>query len=137
MNIHDFLDRLANVREHGRDSWAASCPAHPDDDPSLTVRLLDDGMILAHCFAGCGIEEICRGLGCEIGDLFPDKLPENRRSIRKPFPAAAILQIIAREALIVQVAASNLARGVELTGTDHARLISAVEKIEEGLRYAR
>jgi hypothetical protein len=30
-----------------------TCPAHEDQDPSLSIRDADDGQILVHCHAGC------------------------------------------------------------------------------------
>jgi hypothetical protein len=32
----------------------ARCPAQNDQTPSLSIQGADDGMVLLHCFAGCG-----------------------------------------------------------------------------------
>ena len=33
--------------------WRAKCPAHDDNDPSLSITQADDGRVLVYCFAGC------------------------------------------------------------------------------------
>ena len=49
----------------------AICPAHPDKNPSLSIRE-DNGRILVHCFAGCPVEDICALAQIEIRDLFTE-----------------------------------------------------------------
>ncbi len=48
----------------------ACCPAHDDDNPSLSVREGCDGKILLKCFTGCPLDAICAALGLEVSDLF-------------------------------------------------------------------
>jgi len=48
-------ERLATAL-HGRRTgagWVASCPAHDDRDPSLSIQDADDGKVLVHCHSGC------------------------------------------------------------------------------------
>ena len=33
--------------------WMARCPAHDDREPSLSLRVADDGKLLIRCHAGC------------------------------------------------------------------------------------
>ena len=33
--------------------WMASCPAHDDHHPSLSIEEADDGTVLVRCHAGC------------------------------------------------------------------------------------
>jgi hypothetical protein len=67
-----ILSRLKNVRNINN-GWKASCPAHDDRQPSLSVSIGNDGRILLYCHAGCSIEEIVSALGLEMRDLFPEK----------------------------------------------------------------
>ena len=39
------------------------CPAHEDRDPSLSIRVTADGLLLLKCFAGCHFEDILRAAG--------------------------------------------------------------------------
>lgn len=66
-----LLSRLEGVRPSGRGRWMARCSGHQDKRPSLSIRELDDGRVLAHCFGGCGIDEVLAGAGLELADLMP------------------------------------------------------------------
>lgn len=69
--LHPFLTRLQKVRKLGSGGWIACCPAHDDENPSLSVSLGQKGQILVHCHAGCDTEAVLRVLGMEMADLFP------------------------------------------------------------------
>ena len=136
MGIDDLLSRLDGVRKSGPGRWTAKCPAHDDRSPSLGVRDGDDGRILVYCFAGCGIAAILGATGLTINDLFPARLAYNHAPMRRPFPAADVLETIAREAAIVATAACNIRQGIVLSDVDHERLLIAVERIHEARRLA-
>lgn len=72
MNITEFLSLLKGVKPCG-DGWQAYCPSHDDQRQSLHVSEGEDGRILAYCHAGCSVNDICRALGIDLGDLFPPK----------------------------------------------------------------
>ena len=65
------LGRLERVRRSG-DGWAARCPSHEDQHPSLSIGVGDDGRVLLRCFGGCSAEKIVQALGLELSDLFPN-----------------------------------------------------------------
>ena len=71
MNLQDLATRLDRVRFNG-DSLMARCPAHPDNTPSLSATVGDNGGIILKCFAGCEFESIILALGVEAADLFDD-----------------------------------------------------------------
>ena len=71
-NIDALISRLDKVASVGQNRWKACCPAHADSDPSLAIRLVDDGRILLHCFAGCAALEVVHAVNLELKDLFPD-----------------------------------------------------------------
>lgn len=97
----------------------------------MTVRELDDGRVLVHCFAGCPVENILSSVGLTFDALFPEKLVENAKPLRKPFPAADVLEALSTEALIVAVASSNIRQGIALSDADHDRLWLAQNRIEQ------
>src|SRR4051812_27734105 len=112
--------RLASwqgVRRTGDGRWIARCPAHDDRRPSLSIRELDDGRVLIHCFADCSVEKAVTAAGLKIQELFtPQPLSGNHsHGERRPFFAADVLAALADEALLVAVAAANLACGVKLS----------------------
>lgn len=67
--IDEALARLDGVSHAGK-SYKALCPAHGDKTPSLSVKEGDDGRVLLHCFAGCGVDEIVAAMGLHMADLF-------------------------------------------------------------------
>ena len=133
MSADTLLSRLDRVKRTGTGRWQARCPAHDDRGPSLSVRELDDGRVLVHCFAGCSVQEVVGAIGLDLGDLFPEKPLEHGRHERKPFPAADVLRAIAFEALVVAAAGSSLLAGQAFTNTDRERLGVAVARINAAL----
>ena len=71
LELMRLLYRLDNVRNVGN-GYQASCSAHHDRRPSLSIRADDDGKLLVHCFAGCKAVDIVRAVGLELRHLFPD-----------------------------------------------------------------
>lgn len=65
MNIEQVLSLFSNVRA-SRNEYLATCPAHNDKTPSLSIRE-SDGTILLKCFAGCSYEDIKLAAGLEHG----------------------------------------------------------------------
>ncbi|PEN10366.1 hypothetical protein CRI94_17260 [Longibacter salinarum] len=65
------LDKLEKVREDGPGQWIASCPAHDDKSPSLSIGTGKDGCVLFNCHAGCDSNDVVHALGLEWSDLFP------------------------------------------------------------------
>jgi len=136
MNVDSLLAKLEGVRSNGRGRWMARCPSHEDRLPSLSVRELDDGRILLHCFGGCDVESVLGALGLEFDSLFPEKPQEYVKGERRPWPAVDVLRALVDESMIVAVAAANLAQHVELTDADRERLMLAAERINAGRTLA-
>lgn len=136
MKIDLILDRVEKSRKTGPDSWVCCCPAHGDKNPSMTLRELDDGRVLVHCFAGCSVEQILAALGLEFDALFPDRPLEHAKPMRRPFPAADVLECLEFEAFVVCVAASGLASGWGLDDDMRDRLRLAHDRIEDGQKLA-
>jgi hypothetical protein len=140
-NIEQLLNRLEHVK--GRNGqWTARCPAHADRGPSLSIREAEDGRVLIHCFAGCDVHNIVQSVGMDIGDLFPpdekrkDYSVEGKPKLKPAFFASDLMRIIAFEALVVQIAAFDMANGKKLNDRDKERMMVAYERIDEAMRYA-
>jgi hypothetical protein len=137
MAIQDVLSRLDGLRQTGTGRWVARCPAHDDKRPSLSVREVDSGTVLLHCFAGCEIGEVLGAIGLQSRDLYPPQ--ERRPSVdkvrreRMPFSYSDALKCISFEATLAAVAAGNLAQGVILTDGDRSRLMVAAGRINHAL----
>ena len=133
MSAAALLSRLDKVRPTGQGRWIATCPAHEDRSPSLSIRELDDGRVLVHCFASCEVQSVLDAIGLTITDLFPERLGDHVEGERRPFPTADILKAIAFEALVVLMAGSALLAGTPLPDVDRGRLAVAVARIQESL----
>jgi hypothetical protein len=134
MGIENLLSRLDGVRQTGIDRWQATCPAHPDRTPSLTVRALPDGRILLHDFAGCAAVDVVGAVGLTLSDLFPEPLTrEYLPKIHAPFSALDALQCLAAESSVVAIAASDIALGLTLSDHDAARVATAAGRIATAL----
>jgi hypothetical protein len=135
MSLEALLSRLQKVKGKGN-SFVACCPAHQDKSPSLAIRQADE-RILLHCFAGCSVDDIVSAVGMELSDLFQDGQKWHRQKpVKHAFYASDLLKIINREALIVTIAAIDMANGKKLGDADGARLRVAAQRIEEAVRYS-
>lgn len=134
MSADNLLSRLERVKCTGAGRWQARCPAHDDRGPSLSIRELDDGRVLVHCFAGCEVHSVLSAAGLTFDDLFPTSgLGHHAKREGRPFPAADILRAIAYEALIVAVAGSAVLAGEPFNAFDRDRLFLAVSRIQAAL----
>jgi hypothetical protein len=130
MSADMLLSMLHGVRRTGANRWLGLCPAHVDKRPSLSVRELDDGRVLLHCFAGCAAREVIAAAGLEMADLFPPRpLGHAVKGERRPVPSGDVLRAVEREALIVAIAAATLGSGGALTDIDRARLVIASQRL--------
>ena len=60
-----IANSLGNARRSGSE-WMASCPAHKDDTPSLSIADREDGGVLVHCHARCSQDAVIAAL-CQRG----------------------------------------------------------------------
>jgi len=99
------------------------------------VRELEDGRVLAHCFAGCGIEAVLAAAGVPWDALFaPESAIDRKPPLRQRYLGADVVRAIANEALVVATAAANVAHGVELGEEDRERLMRAAERLAAAVR---
>jgi len=70
MTPEAILAWLKNARRNAN-GWHALCPAHADKNPSLSIHLRDE-RILLHCHAGCTQEAVLAALRIEARELFLD-----------------------------------------------------------------
>lgn len=132
MDVTDILSRLAKVRQTGRDTWLACCPAHEDRTPSLSVRSLADGRVLLHDFGGCGAADVVAALGIELSDLFTQPLYHRAQRVRHPFTALDALRALRHEAAVVAISVADLAEGREV---DEGRVALAAARIADAAEY--
>ncbi|MBP9841845.1 MAG: AAA family ATPase [Simkaniaceae bacterium] len=78
MYINECLSRFEAKTGHrpkrNGDGYLTCCPAHDDQNPSLSIKEASDGTILLHCHAGCSPKEVCESIDSTLSDLFQKKL---------------------------------------------------------------
>ena len=134
-----LLERLEGAKSCGPGRWMARCPAHEDRGPSLSVRELDDGRLLLHCFAQCETGDVLAAVGLSLGDLFPEPLAHNKpaaRDYRHTHAAREALKLVDFESLLVAIAAEHMAAGRALTVEDRSRLRDAALRIRAAREVA-
>jgi hypothetical protein len=134
--VYNLLGKLQKVKENGRDSWMACCPAHDDKNPSLKVSLVDD-KILIHCWTGCEVEDVLGAVGMDFDDIFPDKPLYHRSSGKAPMLSSAdALRIVKYEAAIIMMYGQDLRAGKKPSDEDHARFVTAVDRVGDAMEAA-
>jgi DNA primase len=137
MDVNQLLQRLSKVRSNGENAWSACCPAHEDRSPSLTVKLLGDGRILLHCFGGCGTDNVLGALGLGMTDLFPEPLKMHAPRVSLPFSPMDALQGLQREAGVLLMLATDIARGQPVSDADADRAAQAAGRIYAAMEVVR
>lgn len=136
MSADAIISKLEKCKRTGNGNWLACCPAHEDKSPSLTLHEAQDGRILVRCWAGCSFEEIVGAVGLGYEPWFPPKQEGDfRPAVKRPYPAADVLEALAFEATVIAVTAADLATGA-LTDEARARMWVSFDRIQEGRRLA-
>jgi hypothetical protein len=133
-----ILDRLEKVKPTGHGRALARCPAHEDREPSLSLREMDDGRILLHCFSGCHAVDVLSAIGLEWPDVMPYQghslppcaIPMNVRRAESAKEKRRSEQI-AHEALIVLIAAQDVAKGRAHGDVDMERVRIAQQRLKK------
>jgi len=81
--IEAILQKLPDHKKVGEGKWRATCPAHNDQIPSLSIACGDDGRVLLKCHAGCSVDEVCSALEIAKSELFEKSATTRRTSSRK------------------------------------------------------
>lgn len=129
------LDRLQGVKQSGTGRWMARCPAHEDKSPSLSVREIDDGRILLHCFGGCPNGDVLAAIGLRMSDLFDKPIAHHLPPVRGGFSARELLELNAHEALVAAMLATK-AGDEGLTPEEAQRLRRAAARLTKAKDFS-
>ena len=130
MTAEILLDRLERVRRTGRGRWVARCPAHDDRGPSLSIRELDDGRVLAHCFAGCGVDAVLGAVSLDMEALFPEQRVADRViRERRPYRVREVVAALRFELVVAWTLLSAVHQGRPLDQADRERAGVAVDRV--------
>lgn len=123
------LGRLVGVKQSAPGRWIARCPAHEDRSPSLSVRELEDGRVLLHDFAGCGVEAVLQALGLTLADLFEAPLAHSLPRAHTSIPARDLLELLDHEVFVAALIVSDIVRDRRVTPNQFNRLSQASARI--------
>lgn len=135
MTIDDFLSRLRAVKRTGHGKWIASCPTREDKNPSMSIRLLNDGRILIHDFGGSNTEEILNAMDLSFSDLYPEPLFHHSKKT-SPFSGHEVLLILKSEIRIVYLFAKDVANGKALMKSELERLLKSISRLNYCIEMA-
>ena len=99
------MENAAALHEPEAGYGIARCPAHDDDQPSLSVRETKTGKLLVKCHAGCPQDLVIRGL--QSLKLWPGK--SQLSGLR--LPASLGVDVNKRTAAALKIWSSSLAAG--------------------------
>jgi hypothetical protein len=122
------LDRVAGLKQTGSRRWISLCPAHDDRSPSLSIREVESGRVLLHCFGGCETGDVLAAIGLSFSDLFDKPLGHYLPPIRSGFSARELLELTAHESTVVALLASD-AQTRSLTPEEAQRLALAAARL--------
>jgi len=71
-HLENVLSRLNNVKAFNG-YYKASCPAHTDNNPSLSIWLNDQLKVSMKCHAGCDNLDILPAINLALADLYPQE----------------------------------------------------------------
>ena len=134
MGAHALLSRLNKVRETGNGRWIACCPAHADKRPSLSLRELDDGRVLVHCFVGCEVHDILAAVELDVDELYPPRPTTHARSVNRPWRAQDVVAALEHELTLALIFLAEIHEGREVVdrlraGECRARIIRFLEEL--------
>jgi hypothetical protein len=71
-NERYVLSKFKGVESRGRDQYQALCPAHDDNNPSLSIKFTPK-RVLMYCHAGCTFWSVATAAGLNYRDLFANR----------------------------------------------------------------
>lgn len=119
--LADILPHLNGVEKRSNKLWAI-CPAHPDKNPSLSIKEEDD-RVLMHCF-GCqanGIE-VMKALRLSPSLLFRDP--------RKNEIPRAVMEKAEEDLFFIEIFENEKRKGSRITYNDLKRYRLAKERVK-------
>ena len=129
MSATKLLERLERVKQTGAGRWIASCPAHEDRSPSLSIRELDDGRVLINDFGGCGTDAVLAALGLTMAELFPEGARGDYPPSQSRIPARDLLVILDHELTVAVLILNDITARRTVSEAQIQRLIQAAARV--------
>ena len=136
----NLIARLDGIRETGAGQWIARCPAHDDRSPSLSIKQVDD-RVLIHCFAGCEVGDVMASIGLTLADLYDRPLAHHKAPLsayqrHRHGQAAEAIRAVQDEMGVIAVLTEQVVSGFALDPAELERLKLAMQRVENARRLA-
>lgn len=131
-----IIDRLDRVRQTAPGRWIARCPAHEDRSPSLSIREIDD-RVLIHDHGGCATAEVLGALGLGLADLYDRPLSHHARPSHSRVPAGDLLTILDHETTVAALIVHDVLDRRAVDAAQWQRLAQAASRIGAARDAAR
>ena len=69
MGLQEVVELFGGEYQPDQDTYRCYCPAHDDENPSLSIALGASGKVVLHCHAGCKPEKVLEAVGLTMADL--------------------------------------------------------------------
>jgi hypothetical protein len=129
------IECLQRVKQTGPGRWLGSCPAHEDKHPSLSIREVDDRVLL-HDFGGCATADVLAAMGLTLSDLFDKPLTQCAVPLKSRIPASDVLLALDHEIMVASLLIEGAMRQ-PFSEDDRHRLAVASGRIKSGINYIR
>jgi len=134
------LSKLEGVQRHGNDNARAKSPlSDGKHSRSLSISRGANGTVLLNDFAGHPVHEVLAAIGLTVGDLFvrrdlrnlsPSERSQMRQDALIPRWRAA-LEVLSREATVLQIAAGKMGNGDLLDAGELTRMQASALRIHD------
>ena len=129
----EIADGLFKSRKAG-DGYMACCPAHNDNNPSLSIKDGETGKPVVHCFAGCKQEDVVAALK-EMGLWYTSPsgaIHARRKRVRRKSRPEPTCHLTARERAYI----ARYWPGQEAWFNDRPKVVDHPYAIRKGLTHA-
>jgi len=128
-----LLERFDKLKKTAPDRWLACCPAHSDNNPSLSIKDTGDRLLL-HCFSGCTFRDIGDSIGALPSQFFAGGYDRREFDKKHRVPYQDIVIVLRSEMWVLIGIANHLKQGKPLADADFSRLVEAGRRVEQAWR---
>ena len=122
MRVEELLQRFTKVKPRGNNNWMACCPAHSDKTSSLSIKAVDD-RILIYCFGQqCAIGDILGAVGLKVSDIMPESFKGHSKGAKPKMWAMDGMKLLKTDIRIIALAGYDMKRGKVLTPSEVDRV---------------
>jgi hypothetical protein len=139
ITVHDFLNRLDNVKETRKGQWMANCPAHGGTNRKLAIAEGNPQPKVNCLSQGCTKEEVYDAVGVHWSDFYPEKPSTQFGAVDNPkfVMTREMIDGMRHRLTMCIIAMADIMAGKELSDEDKADVLAALHDFQELMDAAR